>query len=194
MGSEKGQTVRLEEPRNAGDDRLPVRQRLRKLRPAAIDIPRRPVRHPLPELLERRQTVVRLVAGDQAGVDRTDRGADDPVWLDAALVQRLVDACLKCAESTTSLKDQHNLPWLARQMIYPWQPGDRCGDSLRSNCHAGLPKSVGYGFRAAARINFPGANRPIARSIRLRREGQCRSWMLPPPCTGTRPARRVARS
>ena len=49
------------------------------------------------------------IPGDQARVDRTDRGADDPVRLDAALVQCMIDAGLVGAERTTTLQDQNNL-------------------------------------------------------------------------------------
>ena len=43
--------------------------------------------HPAPEFLQPVQAILRLVAGDQAGVDGADRGADDPVGLDAGFVQ-----------------------------------------------------------------------------------------------------------
>ena len=49
----------------------------------------------------------RAVAGDQAGVDRADRGADHPVRLDAGLVQRLIDAGLVGAERPAALQHQH---------------------------------------------------------------------------------------
>ena len=55
--------------------------------------------------------MLRLIARDQARIDGADRGADDPVRLDAGLVQRLVDAGLIGAERTTALQHQHDLPW-----------------------------------------------------------------------------------
>ena len=58
----------------------------------------------------RRATRSRLVACDQAGVDRPDRGADHPVRLDPGLVQGLVDACLVGAEGSAALKHQNDLP------------------------------------------------------------------------------------
>ena len=53
---------------------------------------------------------LRRVAGDEAGVDGADRGADDPVRLDAGLVQRLVDAGLVGAERAAALEHEHDLP------------------------------------------------------------------------------------
>ena len=57
-----------------------------------------------------------LAAGDQAGVDGADRGADHPVGLDAGLVQRLVDADLVGAERAAALEDQHPLAETARHL------------------------------------------------------------------------------
>ena len=45
-----------------------------------------------PEFLEPRHAVRRVIAGDQARVDRADRRADHPVRLDAGLMQCLIDA------------------------------------------------------------------------------------------------------
>ena len=56
-----------------------------------------------------------LVAGDQAGVDRADRGADHPVWLDAGFMQRLIDADLIGAERAATLQHQHYLADVRRQ-------------------------------------------------------------------------------
>ena len=66
--------------------------------------------------LQPRQPVLRRIAGDQAGVDGADRGADDPVRLDAGLMQRLVDAGLVGAERAAALQHQHDL---ARQVLAP---------------------------------------------------------------------------
>ena len=68
-----------------------------------------PCSHAAPEFAQPRQPVRGLVAGDQAGVDRADRGADHPVRLDAGLVQRLVDADLVGAERAAALQHQHDL-------------------------------------------------------------------------------------
>ena len=64
---------------------------------------------PPPELLQPAEALRRLVAGNQGAVDRTDRGADDPIRLDAALGQRLIDAGLIGAERAAALKHQHGL-------------------------------------------------------------------------------------
>ena len=50
-----------------------------------------------------------LVAGDQRAIDGADRGADDPIRLDAAFHERLVDAGLIGAERAAALQDQHHL-------------------------------------------------------------------------------------
>ena len=53
--------------------------------------------------------MLRLIARDQAGIDGADRGADDPVRLDAGLVQRLIDTGLIGAERTAALQHQDDL-------------------------------------------------------------------------------------
>ena len=50
-----------------------------------------------------------LVAGDQAGIDGADRRADDPVRLDPAFVERLIDARLVGAERTAALEHEDDL-------------------------------------------------------------------------------------
>jgi hypothetical protein len=67
------------------------------------------VGHAAPELLEPWQAVRRFVAGDQARIDGADRGADDPVRLDAGLVQCLVDPGLVGAERTAALQHEDDL-------------------------------------------------------------------------------------
>ena len=62
-----------------------------------------------PEFLQRSETISVRIAGDQAGIDRADRGADDPVRLDAVLVQRLIDASLVGAERAAALQHQNDL-------------------------------------------------------------------------------------
>src|SRR5262249_8493021 len=62
-----------------------------------------------PEFLETFQPVASRIAGNQACVDGADRGADDPVRLDAVLVQRVVDAGVISAERAATLQHQHDL-------------------------------------------------------------------------------------
>ena len=46
-----------------------------------------------PEFGEPRQALVHAIAGDEARIDGADRGADlHPIWLEAGLMQRLVNA------------------------------------------------------------------------------------------------------
>jgi len=82
---------------------LPIGQGLARPSPGCRRIPEGLVGHAAPELLEPWQAVRRFVAGDQARIDGADRGADDPVRLDAGLVQCLVDHGLVGAERTATL-------------------------------------------------------------------------------------------
>src|SRR6267143_4319456 len=63
----------------------------------------------VPELEQARQALFGRVAGDDRAVDGADRGADDPVGLDARLVQRLVDADLVGAERAAALQHEDDL-------------------------------------------------------------------------------------
>src|SRR5690242_5186952 len=63
-----------------------------------------------PELAQPPQAVLRLVAGDDGAIDGADRGADDPVGLDALFAQGFVDAGLIGAERAAALEHQHGLP------------------------------------------------------------------------------------
>src|SRR5216683_2127661 len=63
----------------------------------------------LPEFAQPRHALSRCIAGDQRGVDRADRGADDPVGLDPGLVHRFVNADLVCARRAAALQHQHRL-------------------------------------------------------------------------------------
>src|SRR4030095_13694280 len=61
------------------------------------------------ELAQPGQTIFGRVAGDDAGIDRADRGADDPVGLGAGAAQRLVHARLVGAERTAALQHENHL-------------------------------------------------------------------------------------
>src|SRR5271163_1242176 len=50
------------------------------------------------------------VAGDDAGVDGADRGANDPIGLDFRLMQGLVYAALIGAQRAAALQNEHDLP------------------------------------------------------------------------------------
>jgi hypothetical protein len=100
-------------PEEAGDavgDRGPVRKLFVEAGNDVAKAPDRMLLHLLPELAQARQTVLRRVARDQAGIDRADRGADNPVRLDAGFMQRLVDAGLIGAKRAAALQHQHDLP------------------------------------------------------------------------------------
>ena len=64
-----------------------------------------------------REPVLRLVAGDDGGVDRADRRSDQPVGLDPGLVQRLVDAGLIGSERPAALEDEDDLAELRLQIF-----------------------------------------------------------------------------
>src|SRR5262245_47388779 len=66
--------------------------------------------HASPEFLQSLEPVRRLVAGDQTGIDRADRCADDPIRLDAGLVEGLIDPSLVGPERAATLEYEDDLP------------------------------------------------------------------------------------
>ena len=62
-----------------------------------------------PELSQLVEPILWLVAGDDGGVDRAYRRSDQPVGLDAGLVQRLVDAGLVGSQRAAALEDEDDL-------------------------------------------------------------------------------------
>ena len=108
-----GQRIGPEETGNSVGHRRPVGQFFVEAGKRVAKIPDRILLHPLPEFLQPRQTVFRRIAGDQAGIDGADRGADDPVRLDAGFVQRLIDAGLIGAKRAAALQHQHDLAGIA---------------------------------------------------------------------------------
>ena len=65
--------------------------------------------HQPPELTQPFEPLVRRVTGDQGRIDGANGGADHPVRLDAALVQRVVDTPLVGAQGAAALKHKHHL-------------------------------------------------------------------------------------
>jgi hypothetical protein len=53
--------------------------------------------------------MLRFIARDQTGINRSDRGTDNPIRLDAGFVQRLINAGLIGAERPAALQHKHNL-------------------------------------------------------------------------------------
>ena len=107
--AEEGHRVGIEEGRHAAGHR---RCKLRVA--AAIQFGRPPGTKwsfcdARPEVAQLVDPLAGLAAGDQRGVDRADRGADDPVGRDAGLVQRLIDADLIGAERAAALEDEDGL-------------------------------------------------------------------------------------
>ena len=130
-----GQGIRVEEAGDSVGDRCPVRELLVKAREGIAETPDRALLDALPEFLQAREPVLRFIAGDEACVDRADRGADDPVGLDAGLVQRLVDARLIGAERAAALQHQHDL---AREIL-AGRPDAREGNLVQHTVHVLLP-------------------------------------------------------
>src|SRR3954468_11614144 len=97
------QWVGAEEAGNAVGHRRPVGELFVEAGDDVAETPDRMLLHPLPELAQTRQSILRRVAGDETRVDGADRGADDPVRLDAGLMQGLVDAGLIGAERAAAL-------------------------------------------------------------------------------------------
>ena len=90
--------------------RRTCRQGIRDAGPGRQRAPEDVALHAAPEFPEPVEAMLDRIAGDDAGVDRTDRGADDPIGLDFRLVQGLIDAALIGAQRAAALQDEHNLP------------------------------------------------------------------------------------
>src|SRR5512132_482570 len=165
MRSECRERIRLEEARKAAGQDSQVRQRPSCLGPDRPGIPERFVGHPPPELLKSGQTIVRLVSGNQARVDRPDRGTDDPVGLDARLVQCLIDTSLISTERATPLQDQNDLAW-PRWLVWNLafrHRSSRLDSSVRIHC-AVHPPSTGRAapvIEAAASVQRKTDSAPI---------------------------------
>src|SRR5262245_54911634 len=101
--AEKSQRIGLKESRNAAEQGRPIGRGVGEPR-SVRQTPEFLALHAAPELLQPVEAMLALVAGDQAGVDGADRGADDPVRLDHAFVERLIDARLIGAERTAALE------------------------------------------------------------------------------------------
>ena len=65
--------------------------------------------HLTPELLNPFQPLIEFVAGDDGGVDGSDRRADDPIRLDSRLVEGLINPALIGSQRPTALKHNDHL-------------------------------------------------------------------------------------
>ncbi len=103
-------TVRLEERWDAAKDRGQVDRRVGESGEVLQKIGRCRARFDArPEFLQPRKPALPCVAGDQGGIDRTDRRPDHPIGFRAAFVHRLVDAHLVGAECAAALQDKDHL-------------------------------------------------------------------------------------
>ena len=107
--AKEGQGIGLEEAAHPLGGGRPVAQHRAQQRKARQALDHRGLLDPAPELPQLGNSVLRPVAGDQARIDRPDRGADHPVGLDARLMHRLVDAGLIGAERAPALEDEDDL-------------------------------------------------------------------------------------
>ena len=105
----KGQRVGLEEAIHPGSHGHGVGPHRTADPGSCGHLPERAVLDPAPELLKARQPLARRIAGDQAGVDGADRGADHPVGLQPDLLHRFIDAGLIGAQRAAALEHQHHL-------------------------------------------------------------------------------------
>ena len=104
--------------------------------PERHSFPERAALHAAPEFLQSGETMLDGVAANDASVDGTDRGADDPVRFDAGLMQRFIDAALVSPERAAALHDEHDLPL---RRIAECIDGVE-GRSIRSDVHPHLLK------------------------------------------------------
>ena len=104
-----GERIRREEAGYAVRQGRPVGPLVSEFRHDAAKVPVGRALHPAPEFVQSRQTVLRRVSGDQAGVDGSDGRADDPVRLDASFLQRLVHARLVGSQCAPALQNEYDL-------------------------------------------------------------------------------------
>src|ERR1700733_831917 len=97
-------------------------------------IPRRFALHPFPEFAQTVEPPAGLIAGNDGGVDRADRGPDHPVGFDPGFMQRLIDAALVSAKRAAALKHQYDLAGQSRGLF------DRTGGACFNVRHIAEPK------------------------------------------------------
>ena len=114
-----------------------------------------------PRILELRQPVFRLVAGDQAGVDGADRCADDPIWLDFGFMHGLINPGLIGAKRAAPCRTNTIWPkpetFLCPVPPFAAGPGALPGPSMECACVIGISPKTCKGLLARA------ASGPISR-------------------------------
>src|SRR6516225_6873997 len=135
MRPPKCSRIGLEKAGNAAGKGRPVRPSVGNSSPGRRKRPRIGPLHFPPKLVELSEAILRCVACNDAGIDGTDRGADDPIRFDARLVQCLVYTNLVGAERSAALEDEHHLSaGICAKFI------DRISNHcLRHAIHRGLP-------------------------------------------------------
>src|SRR5215472_15293058 len=101
--------MRLKKSGDASEKGRPIRPLIRHSGPSRCERPNTRTLHPVPELVELGEAVLCLIARDDAGVDGTDRRADDPIRFDPRLMKRLVYANLIGTQGSPALQDKHDL-------------------------------------------------------------------------------------
>src|SRR5262249_10973077 len=89
MCSEERPRVGLKKIWNAAKDCLPVGDNIGQSGPRQ-STERRPIRHPSPKFFQSFEAAPVRVAGDETCIDCTDRCADNPVWFNAVLMERVI--------------------------------------------------------------------------------------------------------
>src|SRR5271166_1445523 len=109
MPAHEGQRIGPEEARDSGGERVPIGKARADPRQAGEGLEHRGVLDAPPEISQLAEPILRLVSSDDGGVDCAYRRSDQPVGLDAGLVQRLVDAGLVRSERAAALEDEDDL-------------------------------------------------------------------------------------
>ena len=91
---------------------------------------------------------MRLISRNDTRVDRTDRGADDPIRFDAPLVQRLIHTNLVGAQGSTALENEYHLSIRLRTKFIDWFLDHSFGHVT----HRSLHKLVNCPERSAPRL------------------------------------------
>jgi len=108
--AERRQRIGLEESAKAGRDRHHVCGQRPDQGHSRSELRQPRMRHPAPEFFKARQASLRRIAGNEAGIDGSDRGADHPVRFNAGLAEGLVDADLISTERPAALEHENDLP------------------------------------------------------------------------------------
>src|SRR6516162_193732 len=157
--AEKRSRVRLEKSRDSAEHGRPIADGIVNSGPGR-ETPKLLAFHPPPELFQPVQAVSRLVAGNEAGVNRADRSPDDPVGLDARLMERLIDAGLIGAKGAAALKDENDLARPLRRVcrVDRWSCYGRSAQPIKHGITFAGFKELSEAFSAQSSRRQPAAH------------------------------------